>query len=95
MQEMGGFSFGSSMFFWINSLGSSLFVMWEVVICLLTTRNLIIIIREILGVFMVFFSSNYNVTFKIINRLKVNNNNFKFNDNFRSHIIIGKKSGKH
>jgi hypothetical protein len=42
------------MFFWINSLGSSLFVMWEVVTCLLTTRNLIIIVREMLGILLVF-----------------------------------------
>jgi hypothetical protein len=30
----------------------------------------------------------YDIPFKIINRLKVNNNNLKINDNFKSHIII-------
>ena len=33
---------------------------------------------------------NCDVTFKIINRLKVKNDNFKFNDDFKSHIIVGK-----
>jgi hypothetical protein len=30
------------------------------------------------------------VAFKIINRLKINNNNFKFNGNFKSNITIGR-----
>ena len=43
-----------------------------------------------LGVFLVFFwcSYNYDMIFKVTNRLKVNNDNFKFNDNFKSHIIF-------
>jgi hypothetical protein len=35
---------------------------------------------------------NCNVTFKIINRLKVNNDNLKFNSDFKSHIIIKRTS---
>jgi uncharacterized protein YybS (DUF2232 family) len=40
---------------------------------------------EMLVVILVFFWCflNYDVAFKIINRLKVNNNNFKFNGNFK------------
>ena len=43
-----------------------------------------------LGTFLVFFwrPPNYDVTFTIINRLKVNNDNFKFNNNFKSYIIV-------
>ena len=33
-------------------------------------------------------SLNHDVAFKITNRLKVNNDNFKFNDDFKSHITI-------
>ena len=33
---------------------------------------------------------NCNVIFKIINKLKVNNYNFKFNNNFKNYIIIKK-----
>ena len=53
--------------------------------------------REILVVFLMFFGyfSNYDIAFKIINRLKVNNNNFKFNGNFKSHIIIRKTLEKY
>ena len=41
-----------------------------------------------LDAFLVFFWCflKYNVTFKIINKLKVNNNHFKFNSNFKSYI---------
>jgi hypothetical protein len=48
--------------------------------------------KEMLVVLLVFFwcSPNYDVTFKITNRLKVNNDNFKFNCNFKSHIIVGR-----
>jgi hypothetical protein len=34
------------------------------------------------------------VTFKIINTLKVNNNNFKFNSDFKSYITIKRKLEK-
>ena len=30
------------------------------------------------------------MAFKIINRLKDNNDNFKFNDDFKSHITVGR-----
>jgi hypothetical protein len=30
------------------------------------------------------------MSFKITDRLKVNNSNFKFNDNLKSHITIGR-----
>jgi hypothetical protein len=44
-------------------------------------------------VILVFFfflrSLNCDVAFKIINKLKVNNN-FKFNDDFKNNIIVGK-----
>ena len=41
-----------------------------------------------LVVLLIFFwcSLNYDVPFKITNKLKVNNYNFKFNNNFKSHI---------
>jgi hypothetical protein len=35
------------------------------------------------------------VTFKIINRLKVINNNIKFNGDFKSPIIVGRTLKKH
>ena len=43
-----------------------------------------------LCVLLVFFWCllNYDVAFKITNGLKVNNNNFKFNDDFKSHIAV-------
>jgi hypothetical protein len=31
---------------------------------------------------------NYDVTFKITNKLIINNNNLKFNNNFKNHITI-------
>jgi hypothetical protein len=34
------------------------------------------------------YFSNYDITFKIINRLKINNDNLIFNNNFKSHITI-------
>ena len=37
-------------------------------------------------VFLIFF--NYDVTFKIINKLKVNNDNFEFNSNFKNYVTI-------
>ena len=33
---------------------------------------------------------NYDVTFKITNRLKINNKNLKFNDNLKNYITIEK-----
>jgi hypothetical protein len=53
--------------------------------------------REMLGTLLVFFwcPPNCDMPFKIINRLKVNNNNIKFNSDFKSHITIGRTSGKH
>jgi hypothetical protein len=33
--------------------------------------------------------------FKITNRLKVNYNNLKFNDDFKSYITVGKARGEH
>jgi hypothetical protein len=46
--------------------------------------------KEMLVVLLVFSSCspNCNVAFKITNRLKVNNDNFKFNGDFKSHIIV-------
>ena len=44
------------------------------------------------SVFLGFF--NYDIIFKIINILKVNNNNFKFNSNFKNYITV-KKKGKY
>ena len=35
---------------------------------------------------------NYDGTFKMINRLKINNDNFKFKGNFKSHITIERTS---
>jgi hypothetical protein len=54
-------------------------------------------IWKMLCVILVFseYPSNYNVTFKIINRLKVNNDNFKFNCNFKRHITVEKILEKH
>jgi hypothetical protein len=37
---------------------------------------------------MCYSSPNCDITFKITNRLKVNNDNFKFNDDFKSHITV-------
>ena len=38
---------------------------------------------------------NCDTTFKITNRLKVNNDNLKFNSNFKSHIKVRKTSRAH
>ena len=38
---------------------------------------------------------NYDVAFKIINKLKVNNDNLKFNSDFKNHITVGKTPGEH
>jgi hypothetical protein len=35
------------------------------------------------------------VAFKITNKLKVNNDNFKFNGDFKSHITVGRTPGEH
>ena len=35
------------------------------------------------------YSFKCDVIFKIINKLKVINNNLKFNDDFKSHIRVG------
>jgi hypothetical protein len=50
-----------------------------------------------LVIFLVFSwrSSNCDVAFKITNRLKVNNDNFKFNNDFKSHIIVGRILEEH
>jgi hypothetical protein len=50
-----------------------------------------------LGALLVFpwCPSNCDVTFKITNKLKVNNNDFKFNGDFIRHIIIGRILGEH
>ena len=52
-----------------------------------------------LGIFLVFFfflcSFNCEVVFKITNKLKVNNDNLKFNDNFKMHITVEMTSEKH
>ena len=50
-----------------------------------------------LCVLLVFFWYPYNcdVAFKITNRLKVNNDNLKFNSNFKSHITIERTPKKH
>ena len=47
-------------------------------------------IQKMLCVLLIFFQCfpNCDVTFKITNKLKVNNSNLKFNGNFKSHIII-------
>ena len=49
-----------------------------------------------LGVLLVFswYFFNCDVTFKITNKLKVNNNNFKSNGDFKSHITIEKTLGE-
>jgi hypothetical protein len=56
--------------------------------------HILSIFREMLGVLLIFlwYTSNCNITFKIINRLKVNNDNLKFNSDFKSHIIFEKIS---
>jgi hypothetical protein len=48
------------------------------------------LIWEMLGVLIVFSRcpSNYDLTFKITDRLKVNNDNVKFNDDFKRHITV-------
>jgi hypothetical protein len=51
-------------------------------------------IRCFFNVFLVFFF-NCDTTFKITNILKVNKDNFKFNDNFKSHITIKRTSRKY
>jgi hypothetical protein len=40
-------------------------------------------------------SPNYDVVFKISNRLKVNNDNFKFNGNFKNHVIVERIPREH
>jgi hypothetical protein len=40
-------------------------------------------------------SSNCVVAFKITNKLKVNNDNLKFNSDFKSHITVEKTPGEH
>jgi hypothetical protein len=39
--------------------------------------------------------SNCDVTFKITNRLKVNNDNLKFNGDFKNHITVRMTPRKH
>jgi hypothetical protein len=50
-----------------------------------------------LGVLIMFSlcHSNCDASFKIINRLKVNNDNLKFNGDFKRHITVDKTSEKH
>jgi hypothetical protein len=59
--------------------------------------NLRICEREMVGTLLMFFwyPHNYDVAFKIINRLKVNNDTLKFNDNFKSHITVGRIPGEY
>jgi hypothetical protein len=54
-------------------------------------------IREMLGILLVFSwcHPNCDVLFKITNRLKINNDNLKFNSNFKSHITVGRILEKH
>jgi hypothetical protein len=58
---------------------------------------IVILIRKMLGVLLMFSwcSLNCDITFKITNRLKVNNDNFKFNDDFKSHITNGRIPGEY
>jgi hypothetical protein len=53
--------------------------------------------KKMLVVIIIFswYSLNYDVAFKLTNKLKVNNDNFKFNGNFKSHITIGRTPGEH
>jgi flagellar biosynthesis protein FlhB len=41
------------------------------------------------------YSPNCYVAFKITNRLKVNNDNFKSKSDFKSHITVGRTLGEH
>ena len=41
------------------------------------------------------YSPNNDVAFKFINRLKVNNDNFKFNGDFKSHVTVERIPGEH
>jgi hypothetical protein len=45
---------------------------------------------KMLVIILVFswYFSNYDLTFKIINRLKINNDNLIFHNNFKNHITI-------
>ena len=60
-------------------------------------KNLIycLVKKKKLGVLLVFswYPTNYDVTFKITNKLKVNTNNFKLNSNFKSHTIVKRTLG--
>ena len=41
------------------------------------------------------YSLNCDVIFKITNKLKANNDNIKFNGDFKSHIIVERTSEEH
>jgi hypothetical protein len=66
--------------------GSSLSLYIYIYIYTHEGMELLIIQKEMLVVILTLFccSHNYNVMFKIINKLKVNNDNFKLNDNLKS-----------
>jgi hypothetical protein len=51
--------------------------------------------RKILVILLIFFDFfNYDVAFKIINKLKVNNNNFKFNGDFKNYVTVERIPGE-
>jgi hypothetical protein len=52
---------------------------------------------EMPGVLLMFscYLLNCDITFKITNRLKVNNDNFKLNDDFKSHITVERTLERH
>ena len=52
---------------------------------------------EVLVILLVFswYPSNCDVTFKIINKLKVNKDNIKFKGDFNYHVTVGKALKKH
>jgi hypothetical protein len=56
-----------------------------------------IIKKKMIRILLVFFrySSNYDVTFKITNKLKVNNDNFKFNSDFKNYITVERILGEY
>jgi hypothetical protein len=61
------------------------------------TKMLDIILWEMICVFLVFFLCFFNcdVIFKITNRLKVNNDNLKFNSDFKGHITVRRTQKKY
>jgi hypothetical protein len=53
--------------------------------------------KKMLVIFLVFswYSLNCDMAFKITNRLKINNDNFKFNGNFKCYITVGRTLEEH